>query len=131
MKMSAIWQPYLTKDRPCQRNRLNGGNPNEPEHGQPSGEAALQNTRTFQNEASAAHGSLAMEIRQDLRRSCGRATDTTKEIEQHMPRTLRDVRVIQRPLAIQNSWKSAILSLTDFTIQFRVKISTLKMYSCA
>jgi hypothetical protein len=34
-----------------------------------------QATHTFPHEASAAHGGLAMEIQQDLRRSCGRARD--------------------------------------------------------
>lgn len=46
-------------------------------HGQQRGEPLLQNTQTFQREASAAHESMPKKIQPDLRRSCGRASDQT------------------------------------------------------
>jgi hypothetical protein len=45
--------------------------------------------------------------------------------QKHTPRSLRGVRVIQRIFALPNSWKSATLSLAEFTIQFLAKTQTL------
>jgi len=39
----------------------------------------MQNTRTIQNEASAAHENLATRVPHGLRRSCGRGSDMTLE----------------------------------------------------
>jgi hypothetical protein len=44
---------------------------------------------------------------------------------------VQGVWVIQRLLAIQNSYKRTTLPLTDFTIQSLAKIQTLKSHSCA
>jgi hypothetical protein len=89
----------------------------------------LARLSTLQNEASAAHESMPVEIQPKLRRSCGPARDHTNETEKHTPRLLRGVRVIQRFLALQNSRKSTTQSLIDFTIQFLAKTQTPKLYS--
>jgi hypothetical protein len=81
-----------------------------------------------------------MEIQQDLRRSCGRASDNIVDPETHAaPRNemkkgyvlawVQGVWVIQRLLGIQNLCKSATQSLRDFTIQILAKTQTTKLYS--
>jgi hypothetical protein len=105
----------------------------------------LQDTQFIKHEASAAHGSLPMEIQPDLRRSCGRARDKLDwNPEAHAaPRNemmnaniltwVQGVRGIQRLLDIQSSCKSATLTLPDFTISSRPKQKrlALPLHPCA